>query len=206
MSKLFLAIDYFSEFGMSLVQKLEAEGIEVIFNHENSHQPVANQRHDMFRDIDYIIAGLEPYSSDFFANCPKLKCISRVGVGTDNINLEAAKAAGVRICITSDQPSVAVAELCIGNIISLLRNTHEMSRLLKDGEWKPIQGMELRNCSVGIVGLGSIGKELAKRLSIFGCEIKSASRTWNNEFAASFGIQQTSLQQIFEECNVKLSL
>ena len=157
----------------------------------------------MLRDIDYIIAGLEPYDADFFANCPKLKCISRVGVGTDNINLEAAKAAGVRICITSDQPSVAVAELCVGNIISLLRNTHEMkSRLLKDGDWKPIQGIELRNCSVGIVGLGSIGKELAKRLSVFGCEIKSASRTWNREFAASLGIQQLPLHQIFKECNV----
>ena len=135
----------------------------------------------------------------------KLKCISRVGVGTDNINLEAAKAAGVRICITSDQPSVAVAELCVGNIISLLRNTHEMSRLLKDGDWKPIQGIELRNRSVGIVGLGSIGKELAKRLR-FRLRNKVSKSDLNREFAASLGIQQLPLHQIFKECNVSVHL
>ena len=123
-------------------------------------------------------------------------------VGTDNIDLEAARAAKVKICITSDHPSVSVAELCVGNMISLLRHTHTMSEALKAGHWQQIQGKELRNCCVGVVGLGSIGKELVRRLRPFGCKIVAASRSWNSSFAESMGVERVSLETIFQTCNI----
>ena len=128
--------------------------------------------------------------------------VFRVGVGVDNIDLKAATEMGVRVCITSDKPSVAVAELCIGNTIALIRHTHKMSEQLKKGIWAPIQGVELRNCVFGIVGLGSIGKELAKRLVAFGCKVKSCSRSWNEDFALEYEIERQTLPALFEECNV----
>ena len=122
-------------------------------------------------------------------------------MGTDNIDLEAARAAKVKICITSDHPSVAVAELCVGNMISLLRHTHN-ERGFKAGHWQQIQGKELRNCCVGVVGLGSIGKELVRRLRPFGCKIVAASRSWNSSFAESMGVERVSLETIFQTCNI----
>ena len=108
----------------------------------------------------------------------------------------------MRVCITSDKPSVAVAELCIGNTIALIRHTHKMSEQLKKGIWAPIQGVELRNCVLVLVGLGSIGKELAKRLVAFGCKVKSCSRSWNEDFALEYEIERQTLPALFEECNV----
>lgn len=157
---------------------------------------------ELFEDVDYILAGLEPYTDAFFLKYPKVACISRIGVGTDNIDLDAAHAAGTRICITSDKPSVSVAELCVGNMISLLRHTHKMSNELKSNIWKQFQGRDLREQRVGIVGLGSIGKEVVKRLQPFGCDIYSASRSWNEQFAETYNVTRLSLDELFKTCTI----
>jgi len=157
---------------------------------------------EIFEDVDYILAGLEPYSDTFFLKYPRIACISRIGVGTDNIDLDAARAAATRVCITSDKPSVSVAELCVGNMISMLRHTHQMSNQLKDNLWKQFQGRDLRNQRVGIVGLGSIGKEVVKRLQPFGCQIYSASRSWNNQFAEEHHVKRLGLKELFKTCTI----
>ena len=201
MRKILISIDQFKPIERKTIEDLSGRGLLV---HQNKSGRSLNfyDDHDLFLEADYIIAGLETFDADFFAQCKRLKCISRVGVGTDNIDLNAARSANVRICITSDHPSVAVAELCVGNMIALLRHTHQMSEALKVGRWRPIQGTELRNCHVGIVGLGSIGKELVKRLKPFGCKLVATSRTWNEVFAKSMGVEKLTIEEIFERCNI----
>jgi len=87
-------------------------------------------------------------------------------------------------------------------MISMLRNTHQMSNQLKDNLWKQFQGRDLRNQRVGIVGLGSIGKEVVKRLQPFGCQIYSASRSWNNQFAEEHHVKRLGLKELFKTCNI----
>jgi D-3-phosphoglycerate dehydrogenase len=87
-------------------------------------------------------------------------------------------------------------------MISLLRHTYTMSNNLKSNHWTPIQGKELRSCTIGIIGLGSIGKEVAKRASVFGSKLLGYGRTWNNEFANSYNIQRKSLEDIFKVSNI----
>jgi D-3-phosphoglycerate dehydrogenase len=201
MKTVLIAIDQYAQNSDKPIKELKNAGIDVIRN--DTGKPLRFDEYpDLFQTADYIIAGLEAYDAQTLSKCPNLRCISRVGVGTDNIDLAATRAAGVCVCITSDQPSVAVAELCIGNMISLIRHTHEMSTNLKQDKWTPIQGTELRDCNVGIVGLGSIGKELVRRLSNFSCVIKSASRSWNNDFALTYDIERLSLEELFATSNV----
>ena len=201
MRNILISIDQFAPIENDILRKCESLGLVL---HQNNSGRSLNFVEDnaLFLNADYVIAGLETFDAEFFARCQRLKCISRVGVGTDNIDLEAARAANVKICITSDHPSVAVAELCVGNMISLLRHTHTMSEALKAGHWQQIQGKELRNCCVGVVGLGSIGKELVRRLRPFGCKIVAASRSWNSSFAESMGVERVSLETIFQTCNI----
>lgn len=201
MRNILISIEQFAAIENDVLEKCNSAGLVLHQNYTGRSLNFVEDR-ALFLDADYIIAGLETFDAEFFAQCKRLKCISRVGVGTDNIDLEAAKSANVQICITSDHPSVAVAELCVGNMISLLRHTHLMSEALKAGHWQQIQGTELRNCRVGVVGLGSIGKELVRRLRPFGCEIVAASRSWNADFAESMGVKQLSLEDIFRTCNV----
>jgi len=193
--------------GNFTLEKSEIEKILPKSDYELIYNPIGEDLNfklhpEIFEDVDYVLAGLEPYSDTFFLKYPRIACISRIGVGTDNIDLDAARAAATRVCITSDKPSVSVAELCVGNMISMLRNTHQMSNQLKDNLWKQFQGRDLRNQRVGIVGLGSIGKEVVKRLQPFGCQIYSASRSWNNQFAEEHHVKRLGLKELFKTCNI----
>jgi len=196
-----IAIDEFASSTNSPIKILESAGFKVLKN--DSGTPLDFQKNaDLYLKADYIIAGLESYPSDFFKKFKNIKAISRVGVGVDSIDLDSAKKHGVKIFVTSDKPSVAVAELCISNMISLLRHTFKMSNDLKASFWNPIQGRELRNCTIGVIGVGSIGKELIKRLDSFGPKIIGYGRTWSDEFANKFNLQRKSIKEIFEESDI----
>lgn len=97
---------------------------------------------------------------------PKLEIIAHSGVGTDSIDLKAAKARGVRVTNTPDVLNDAVAELTIGLMLALARRLPQADRYIRDGEWSdgmyPLTG-ELNGKTLGILGLGRIGKEIARR-------------------------------------------
>jgi D-3-phosphoglycerate dehydrogenase len=97
-----------------------------------------------------------------------LKIIARAGVGLDNIDVDVAQKNNILVVNAEEAPSVTVAELVMGLIISLLRNITTADHLMKQGEWpKSLHGMELRGRNVGIVGAGRIGTEVLKRVSAF---------------------------------------
>jgi lactate dehydrogenase-like 2-hydroxyacid dehydrogenase len=104
--------------------------------------------------------------ADLIAKLPNLEIIASFGVGTDNIDLKAAKSAGIRVTNTPDVLNDAVAELTIGLMIALARRIPQGDRFVRDGKW-PRGGLglftELTGKTVGILGLGRIGKEIATR-------------------------------------------
>ena len=201
MKKILIAIDKFYDHNKENILLLKKNNFDIIYNKSKQELIFPKDKH-IYKGVDYIIAGLEKYSKEFFKEFKNLKAISRVGVGTDNIDLIAARESGVKVFVTSDKPSVAVAELCVSNMISLLRHVHTMSNDLKKGKWNPIQGRDIRNLTVGIVGLGSIGKEVVKRLSNFGPKIISYSRTWDTDFALKYKITKKSLNYIFKNSDI----
>ena len=143
MNKLLIAIDVFDTSKKIDTNIFYQNKIDLSYNNTNQELSY-HDNFDLYKDVDYIIAGLEKYDRNFFENFPNIKAISRIGVGTDNIDLAAAKQNGVKVFKTSDKPSVAVAELCISNIISLLRNTYTMSNNLKIGNWTQLVGREIK--------------------------------------------------------------
>ena len=196
-----IAIDTFDQVNTGQISRLKELGLSVRLNETGRILDYENNA-DIYTDIKYIIAGLERYDEKFFNQFPSIEVISRIGVGVDSIDLVAAKKNNVSIYITSDKPSVAVAELCIANMISLLRNTYKMSNDLKEGRWHPIEGNELRNCTIGIVGLGSIGKQVAKRVYAFGSRIIAYGRTWNQQFADKYKIKKVALQNLIKTSDI----
>lgn len=121
--------------------------------------------------IDGLIAGLEPLTKKVFKASPSLKVISRVGVGMDNVDLEAAEENGIKIFNTPDAPTEAVAELTIAMMLNLLRLVSNHDRWLKDAKWKRQKGFELKGKIIGIVGYGRIGKRVVEILKIFKTKI-----------------------------------
>lgn len=117
-----------------------------------------------------LIAGLEPLDSDVLQKS-NLKVISRVGSGLSNIDLNAAKDLGIKVCYTPFGPTTAVAELTIGALLNLLRMISQMDRDLHQGKWNKRIGLQLEGKTVAIIGFGKIGKKVAKLLSPFGVDI-----------------------------------
>ncbi len=116
--------------------------------------------------ISSVVAGLETYDKEVFDKS-SINIISRVGSGTDNIDLNEAKKNKVKIFSTPKAPVDAVAELTIGSIISLFRNTIEMSRNVNEKLWIRKVGFLLNNKNIVLVGYGRIGRKVHQLLRPF---------------------------------------
>lgn len=119
------------------------------------------------RDIDGYIAGLERITSKVISSTNRLKVISEFGVGVDNIDLEAATNKEIIVCNTKGVNNYAVAEMTVALMLSLARNLPNVNRSTKKGHWERKVTSELRGKTLGIIGVGQIGKEVVKLANNF---------------------------------------
>ena len=117
---------------------------------------------------EILIAGTEPITRKVMEAAPSLRLIARVGVGLDNVDLLAARDRGIEVTYTPEAPAPAVAELTIGLMVSLLRNTHTANTLLHDGQWHRFMGRRIGESTIGVIGVGRIGSRVIHLLSSFG--------------------------------------
>ena len=129
---------------------------------------------------------------------PKLRVIGRAGVGVDNIDAEAATRRGIVVMNTPGANAVAVAELTIGLMLALARKLPAANASMHAGKWekKNLQGAELRGKSLGILGLGRIGLEVAKRAKGFGLEIVGSDPFVSAAVAREAGIKLVTLDEL----------
>jgi len=126
---------------------------------------------DLVRDADLFIAGTEPITDRVMAAAPRLRLISRVGIGLDNVDLSAARRRNIAVSYTPDAPAPAVAELTIGLMLSLLRHVHAADRLVRSGGWHRFLGRRLGELTVGIIGIGRVGRRVVDLLQPFGARV-----------------------------------
>ncbi len=131
-------------------------------------------------------------------HAPKLRVIGRAGVGVDNIDAEAATRRGVVVMNTPGANAVAVAELTIGLMLALARKLPTANNTMHAGKWekKSLQGAELRGKTLGILGLGRIGLEVARRARGFGLEIIGSDPFVSAAIARENGIRLVALDEV----------
>jgi D-3-phosphoglycerate dehydrogenase len=120
---------------------------------------------------DVLIAGTEPITPRVMDAAPRLRLISRVGIGLDNVDLLAARSRGIEVAYTPDGPSPAVAELTIGLMLCLLRGIHHANTDAHAGNWRRFMGRRLEGTAVGVIGAGRVGGRVVKLLSAFGARV-----------------------------------
>ena len=147
--------------------------------------------------IDGFIAGLDEITSGVIKAAGNLKVISRYGTGVDRVDLEAAKKAGIFVTNTPGANSASVAELTIGLAISAARNIPDGNTRTKNGDWPRLSGISLSGKTFGIIGLGSIGKEVAKRLSRFNMKILAYDINFDAAFASRYDVVYADTDRIF---------
>ncbi len=119
------------------------------------------------QDTEVLIAGTEKITEEVLRNAPRLRLISRVGIGLDGIDFELCEKYGIAVTYTPDAPTMAVAELCVGMILDMAREISISDRYLKSRQWHRHMGMLLYGKTVGIMGMGRIGKSLVHLLKAF---------------------------------------
>ena len=142
-------------------------------------------------EFDGYICGDDTITARVIAKAlPRLKVISKYGIGTDKIDLAAATAAGIPVLFTPGVNHTTVAEHAFLLLLALERNLLFHTDSTRSGGWKRRTGFELLGKTMGIVGLGRIGKEVAVRAKAFGIHLVGHGRHWDDAFAAAHGIRR----------------
>nr|KAF6397578.1 phosphoglycerate dehydrogenase [Rousettus aegyptiacus] len=150
-----------------------------------------------------IVRSATKVTADVINAAEKLQVVGRAGTGVDNVDLEAATRKGVLVMNTPNGNSLSAAELTCGMIMCLARQIPQATASMKDGKWerKKFVGTELSGKTLGILGLGRIGREVAARMQSFGMKTVGYDPIISPEVSASFGVEQLPLEEIWPLCD-----
>ncbi len=184
------------------VEYLKKEGFEVI---DLTGVP-KDELPKHVEDLDaIIIRSATKVRKEFIDAAKNLKVIGRAGVGLDNVDVDYAKSKGIKVLNTPGATSISVAELVIGLILAVMRKIAYADREMRHGKWpkKKCKGIEMYGKTLGIIGIGRIGREVAKRARAFGMKIiyydvfKLDDRTANE-----LGVEYRDLDDLIGEADV----
>lgn len=157
---------------------------------------------ELIRDAVGLIAGTEKITAKLLENAPMLRVISRYGVGLDNVDLEAAKKLGIIVRSTPEAPSQAVAELALALMLNLYRRVGEADRNLRSNNWSQLMGRLLSGKSLGIIGLGRIGKKLVKLVQPFEMKICAYEPYPDYDFVSSNNVVLMPLNDLLSASDI----
>ncbi|HXG61150.1 MAG TPA: phosphoglycerate dehydrogenase [Planctomycetota bacterium] len=153
---------------------------------------------------DGILCGDDAFTRRVLEKCrPRLRVLSKYGIGVDKIDLAAATELGIPVTYCPGVNHVTVAEHTFGLLLSLTRLIPPQDAAVKRGEWKRLTGRELAGKTLGILGLGRIGKEVAKRAVAFDMKVCAYDVAWDDAFARQFGVERKSAaEDVLREADV----
>jgi D-3-phosphoglycerate dehydrogenase len=181
--------------------RLEAAGIEIII------VPVRERLSEaellaVIASIDGAICGDDQFTEKVMRVASRLKVISKWGTGIDSIDTRAAAKLGIRVCNTPNAFTDAVADTTLGYILSFARGLLSMDRDVRRGLWTKPDLVSLRECTLGVIGVGNIGKAVVRRARVFGTRVIGTDPVAvDSSFIAETGLIMTPLRQLLEEAD-----
>jgi phosphoglycerate dehydrogenase-like enzyme len=176
--------------------RLQSAGIEIVT------VPVVERLNEadlleVVATIDGAICGDDQFTERVLRAAPRLKVLSKWGTGIDSIDKSAAAELGIRVCNTPNAFTDAVADTTLGYILSFARQLPWMDRDIRDRLWKKSQLFSLRECTLGVIGVGNIGKAVVRRARAFGARVVCTDPVLPDpSFIAETGIILTSLDEV----------
>lgn len=200
-SKVLIALSTFAEYGSEPLDLLKASGLKYALN-PSGRRLNESEILQLGADCEGIVAGVEPYTSQVLTQLPRLKCISRCGVGTDNVDKTKAHELGIKILNTPDPVIQPVAELTIAMMLDLLRHLTWHSLKMRGQKWEKKGGRNLQGCIVGLIGLGRIGRKVAELLRSFGAYVVGFDPHSEHAWAQKNGVELLSLQGLLKQSDI----
>ena len=152
---------------------------------------------DIIDRFDGVIAGDDPFTAKVLERGKRLKIVAKWGIGVDSIDLEAAKSLGISVVNTPDVFADEVADVALGYIILLARQLHQLYRSVRSGGWLQVPGITLRGKTLGVIGVGSIGKAVVRRgialgMSVVGYDVREI----DPDFLEETGLKQLAYSEL----------
>ena len=150
-----------------------------------------------------IVRSAVQVNAELLEHAHKLRVIGRAGVGVDNIDLDAATRKGIAVMNTPGANAIAVAEHTLALMLAMARHIGRANELMHAGKWekKSLQGTELRGKTIGIVGLGRVGMEVARRARAFGMEVVAHDPFVSTAVAKEQGICMAKLEEVYSDAD-----
>jgi D-3-phosphoglycerate dehydrogenase len=151
--------------------------------------------------FDGAICGDDRYTARVIEACsPRLKVISKWGTGVDSIDAEACSRYGVKLGRTPNAFTTPVADTVLGYMLAFARRQPWMDKAMKSGEWKKIPGKTLSECTLGVIGIGNIGKAVTRRARAFGMKVYGTDIIEiDHVFISESGIEMTNLETLLSK-------
>ena len=191
-----------------VADKINEKGVEVL---EGSAEIVNNPKitpEELLKTIDQydgiIVRSRTKMTKEVIENAKNLKIIARAGVGVDNIDVQAATDHGILVVNAPQSTSITVAEHAMGLMLSLSRKIAIADASVKAGKWEKskFMGMELRNKTLGVIGMGRIGSQVVKRAKAFEMDVIVYDPYITEDVAKELGVEITTLDYLVENADV----
>jgi D-3-phosphoglycerate dehydrogenase len=153
--------------------------------------------------FDGAICGDDRYTARVIEACrPRLKVISKWGTGIDSIDAQACSRHSIRLCRTTNAFTLPVADTVLGYMLAFARRQPWMDRDIKSGKWEKIPGLALSECTLGVIGVGNIGKAVTRRARAFGMQVYGTDIIdIDHVFVTETGIQMTDLPTLLAQAD-----
>lgn len=200
--KIFVSTHPFSSTSDLPMKLVQDSNFELSVN-EHGRKITSQELAQDIKDAEILIAGTEKITEEVFKNAPNLKLISRVGIGLDGVDFELCKKYGIRVAYTPDAPTMAVAELCVAMILDLARKVTQTNNNLKEKAiWDRYMGTLLYGKTVGIFGMGRIGKSLIHLLSSFNVKFKVYDINPDLAFGRLYNVEFVSKDKVLKQSDI----
>ena len=153
---------------------------------------------EMLADCVGVIVGVDPLDAEVLAAAPKLRAIAKYGVGVDNIDMDYCKEHGIKVSRTVGANSEAVADYAMALMLAVARKVPEIDRKCRERNWGKITTRDVSHATLGLFGLGAIGRHVALRAKGFGMKVIAYDPFWPEDFAREQQIERADAQTIFQ--------
>jgi D-3-phosphoglycerate dehydrogenase len=201
MKKILVSPSSFGECGSEPIELLQNAGFEIVSN-PYGRKLTESETIELGNEIIGVVAGVETYNRDILDQLTELKCISRVGVGIDSIDLEYVKEKNIELCITPNGPTQAVAELSLSLTLNILRRVSVSDRRIRKGIWKKETGNLILGKKVGLIGLGRIGKRTALLYKALGCSIIAYDKYADTKWMDDNGVSNETFENVITNADI----
>lgn len=187
--------------GSAHLERLREFTDDLVFN-ELGRPLTEDELIPLLSDCDGYIAGVDQVTARVLEHCDKLKIIARYGAGVDRVDLKAAAEKGICVTNTPGANAEAVGELTFALLLAVARNVPSLNASTREGGWVRSTGLELYGKTIGILGLGAIGKVTARCAQGFGMKVLAYDPYINEEYCREHDIASVPFDELTEKADV----